>query len=108
MKKTYNNSGRNQLAQFIGQKINFAGLVVDTKCPTADQRFICLRKMDIERNGYNIHCHHMWLDISHLKDVKLRLCEWLQGNAYVEEYTRRDGSQSYGITEAVSVVPMPA
>ena len=108
MTKSYNNAGRNQLEYFLGQRITFAGLVVDTKCPTPEQRLICLRKMDITRKGKHIHCHHMWLDISHLKDVKVRLCEWIQGNAYVEEYSRRNGSNSYGITSPSGVMPLAA
>ena len=108
MNKAFNNAGRNQLEQFVGQQISFAGLIVDTKCPQPGQRFICLKKLDIARSGTHIHCHHMWLDISHLQEVKVRLCQWIQGNAYVEEYQRRNGSSSYGITEASGMTAVAA
>ena len=98
MNKTYNSTDRNALEKFLGQQINFNGLVVDTKSPTPHQKFICLRKMSIASHGEEVKCHHMWLDISHLKDLKVRLCQWIQGVAYVEHYYRRDGSESYGIT----------
>lgn len=108
MRKSVNNSGRNQLRHLIGERITFAGQVVDTKCPAPGQRFICLKRMDIGRKGKHVHCHHMWLDISHLQDVKVRLCEWIQGNAYVQQYARSNGSQSYGITNPSGLMPIAA
>ena len=89
---------RTELEQFLGQQIQFKGMVVNTKCPTPEQRFICLRKMDVSQKDESTRVHHMWLDVSHIKDLKFRLAAWVTGCAYVKEYTRRDGSHSYGIT----------
>ena len=108
MNKIHNNSGRSDLRKFWGQEVNFQGLIVDSKSPTPNQKFICLRKMMVGCNGECVHCHHLWLDVSHLKDLKVRMCQWIQGCAYVDTYTRRNGSRSFGITEPFEIAPIAA
>ena len=91
---------RNELEQFIGQQIEFKGLVVNTTATSTNKKFICLRRMNITKKDESMQFHHMWLDVSHIKDLKIRLASWVTGCAYVMQYNRRDGSSSYGITAA--------
>ena len=91
---------RTELEQFMGQQIAFKGMVVNTSCPTPEKRFICLRRMNVTQKHESVQFHHMWLDVSHIKDLKFRLASWVSGCAYVKHYHRRDGSSSYGITAA--------
>ena len=96
-----NNSStdRKQLEQFLGEQVQFEGLVVNTKCPSPSQRFICLRRLSVGKHSDSVRCHHLWLDVSGITDLKFRLASWITGTAYVTHYQRRDGSESYGITE---------
>ena len=91
---------RTELEQFLGQQISFKGMVVNTSCPTPEKRFICLRRMNVTQKNESVQFHHMWLDVSHIKDLKFSLAAWVSGCAYVKHYNRRDGSTSYGITAA--------
>ena len=89
---------RTELEQFLGQQIQFKGMVVNTSAPTPEKRYICLRQMNITQDDESMQLHHMWLDVSHIKDLKFRLAAWVSGCAYIKHYNRRDGSSSYGIT----------
>ena len=100
-----NTIDRQQLEQFHGQQIVFEGLVVNTKCPSPNQRFICLRKINVAKHGDSTNCHHMWLDVSNLTGIKIRIAEWIKGNAYIKHYIRRDGSESYGLSNPSELMP---
>ena len=96
-------SDRDQLQDFLGMRVDFKGLIVNTKKPSPDKHFICLRRMDVCRKGETIRCHHMWLDVSDIKDMTFRLTEWMTGSAYVKHYRRMDGSVSYGMTPPLHI-----
>ena len=102
---TTNTIDRQQLEQFSGQQIVFEGLVVNTKCPSPTQRFICLRRINVAKQGESTSCHHLWLDVSHLSDIKIRIAEWIKGSAYIKHYIRRNGSESYGLCNASDLMP---
>ena len=100
-----NKVDRPQLGQFHGQQVSFKGLVVSTKCPTSDQKFICLRKINVGTHGESTSCHHLWMDVSHITGFKVRLADWITGCAYIKHYVRRDGSESYGLCHASNLSP---
>lgn len=108
MTKHFNSNDRYVLEPLVGQAINFHGLVVDTKSPSPTEKFICLRKMSIASKGQEVRCHHLWVDVSHLHDLKVRLCDWVKGAAYVKHYTRKNGSHSFGITSPTELMAIAA